>query len=193
MLDDKILLEIQRRITEFIQNGTIQKHKNTGFVEFFIENGKRSLDTAKLLYKVSTTEELKESLGFRGFNGYLWVINASYYSMFYLARALLEKEGIKLKTDLSIHMITFDALVHFFYTSGKLKKRLITLYEEAKNEASELLGQEKAQSLIEDYMNEKKKRSTFTYSMGIFAIKNKAKTSLQRASSFNEELMKILQ
>lgn len=192
MLDDKKLKEINKRVTQFIQDRTITKDKTKEFVEFFLDNSKKSLDSAKLLYKVSTTKDLQEATGLRNFDGYLWVINSSYYSMFYLARALLENEGIKLHSDLSIHSLTFDALVHFFYTSGKLKKKLLELYEEAKQEAGELMGQQKANTLIEDYMHEKKKRGTFTYQMGLIAIKTKAKTSLDRATTFQEEFKKII-
>ena len=193
MLDDKKIKEIEKRVTRFIQDGTITKEKNTEFVDFFLENARKSLQSAKLLYEVSVKQDLQTSTGFRNFDGYLWVINASYYAMFYLARALLEREGIKLKGDLSIHALTFDALVHFFYSSGKLQKQLLEWYGKAKEEAGELLGQEKVHSLIEDYMHEKEKRGIFTYEMGTVAIQTKAKTSLERASTFSEEMRKILE
>lgn len=48
-------------------------------------------------------------------------MNASCYSMFYMVRALIESEGIKLETGQSIHMLTFDALVSFFYLTEKLQ------------------------------------------------------------------------
>jgi len=71
--------------------------------------------------------------------------------MFYIARALLENEGIKIKSDLSVHAIAFDAMINFFYLNGKLQKRLIEDFADAKEEASELLGKQKADQLIEDY------------------------------------------
>jgi len=46
---------------------------------------------------LSTNPDKQQYLGFTSFNGLLWVVNASYYSMFYMARALLENEGIKIK------------------------------------------------------------------------------------------------
>jgi len=89
--------------------------------------------------------------GYVNFDGFLWVVNAYYYSMFYIARALLENEGIKIKSDLSVHAIAFDAMINFFYLNGKLQKRLIEDFADAKEEASELLGKQKADQLIEDY------------------------------------------
>lgn len=193
MLDNKKINEIKRKITDFIKEGLIRKEKENKFINFFLTNAKNSLDSAKLLFEVSVKNKLQSATGFPRFNGFLWVINSSYYSMFYMARALLESEGIKIKTDLSIHAITFDALVYYFYLTGKLQKKLIEDFANAKEEASEILGKEKAKELIEDYFYEKKKRAIFTYEMGAIAMQNKAQTSLERAKKFNEEIRKIIE
>jgi uncharacterized protein (UPF0332 family) len=193
MLDEKRNNEIRKRVTNFIKEGIIMKEKERKFIKFFLNNAENSLNSAKLLFEVSTKNELKSTTGFPDFNGFLWVINSSYYSMFYMARALLEKEGIKIKTDLSIHAVIFDALVYYFYLTGKLQKKLIEDFIEAKKEVSEILGEEKAKELIEDYFYEKKKRATFTYEMGAIAMQNKAQTSLERAKRFNEEIRKIIE
>lgn len=157
MLDEKRIEGIKRRVTNFIKEGIIVKTKDKRFVDFFLDNARKSLDSAKILFEVSTKNELKTSLGFPDFNGFLWVINSSYYSMFYMARALLENEGLKIKTDLSVHAITFDALVYYFYLTGKLEKRLMEDFVEAREEVAEILGKEKAKELIEDYFYEKRK------------------------------------
>lgn len=141
---------------------------------------------------MSVNEKLKNNLGFQKFDGFLWVINASYYSMFYLARALLDSKGIKVKTDLSIHSAVFDALVYYFYLTGRLERRFIEEFNEAGLEASEVLGKEKAKSLIDNYSNEKEKRGRFTYETGEVAMKNKAQTSLERAKRFREEIRKMI-
>lgn len=109
-----------------------------------------------------------------------------------MARALLENEGIKIKSDLSIHAITFDSLVYFFYLTGKLQKGLIEAFAEAKEDSGELLGKQKADELIEEYFFEKRKRATFTYETGAVVIKAKAETSIERAKKFNEEIKKII-
>ena len=192
MLDKKIS-QIKRRIESFAEKGIIKKEKEKDFVQFFLNNAKNSLETAELLLKVSTDNNFKNTIGIPGFNGLLWVINSSYYSMFYTARVLLENEGIKIKTEMSIHSITFDALVYYFYLSGKLQKELIEDFAEAKEEASEILGSEKAKELIENYFYERRKREKFTYEMGNIVIQQKAKTSLDRARKFNEEIRKIIE
>ena len=117
-----------------------------------------SLTTAKLLFDVSVNQDLQKTTGYLKFKGFLWVINSAYYSMFYAARALLEKSGVKIKSELSIHLLTFDALVYYFYLTGKLQKSLIEDYAEGKEESNELLGKEKADDLIASYYYERKKR-----------------------------------
>lgn len=192
MLDEKRIKQIENRIKIFLSEGTIQKTKKIEYVDFFLENAKKSLQSANLLYEGTTKKELQETYGFADFDGSLWIINSSYYSMFYIARALLANEGIQLKGDLSIHLVTFDALVYFFYLTGKLQKKLLEDFADAKDEATEILGQEKAKGLIEDYYYERKKRGDFTYEMGLTAMLNKAQTSLERARKFNEEIRKII-
>lgn len=192
MLDEKRLAEIQRRVGRYLKEGAIVKETKGKFVPFFLNNSKNSLESAKLLFEASVNEKLKKELGLSGYNGFLWVINASYYSMFYMARALLESEGIKIKAEFSIHAMTFDALVHFFYANGKLGRRLVEDLANAGEEASAILGMEKARELMDDYLQEKIKRAKFTYELGEVALEAKAMTSLGRAKRFNEEIRKLL-
>jgi len=192
MLDEKKISESRRRAEKRIKEGIIFKDKPR-FVEFFLVNSRNSLDSAKLLFDVSADEKLKKDLGFLKFDGFLWVINASYYSMFYLARALLESKGINVKTDLSIHSVVFDALVYYFYLTGRIERKFIEEFNEAGLEASEVLGKEKAKALMDSYSNEKEKRGRFTYEMGEVAMKNKAQTSLERAKGFREEIRKMIE
>jgi len=192
MLDSKKLEEVNTRIKNYLSDGVIRTKENVKDVDFFLINAKNSLESAKLLFSVSDSEDLQEKTGFMKFNGYLWVINSSYYSIFYMARAMIENSGIKLKSDLSIHALAFDVLVHYFYLNGKLEKNLVQIFLEAKEETAELLGKNVADELIESYFHEKGKHGEFTYETGSFAMKNKAKTSLERADKFNKEIRKII-
>ncbi len=192
MLDEKKLKEAESRIKQLISEGIIKSKGKPEHVDFFIKNADDSIDSAKALFELSTNSEKQEYLGFTTFNGLLWVVNASYYSMFYMARALLENGGIKIKADLSVHAVTFDAMVYYFYLTGKLQKEFLEDFIEAKEDAAELLGKQKADELMEDYFFEKKKRGTFTYDMGTVLVESKAKTSLERAQKFRRELKKII-
>jgi uncharacterized protein (UPF0332 family) len=135
---------------------------------------------------------MQEKTGYINFDGFLWVVNTSYYSMFYMARALLDNEGIKIGSDLSVHLVTFDTLINFFYINKKLEKEFIKDFATSLEEASEILGKQKADSLVEDYFWEKGKRATFTYNTEEILIMAKAKTSLLRARKFITELKKII-
>ena len=192
MLDEKRIKEIQKRVPRFLKEGIVVKGEAVRFVPFFMKNARDSLDSARLLYEVSTSEDLKKQTGYPDFNGFLWVINSSYYSMFYMARALLESEGIKIKTQMSIHAVVFDTVVQYFYCTGKLEKSFVQDFEDAKDDSADLLGREKAKELIDDYFHEKRKRGMFTYELGVTAMQNKALTSLERAKRFNEEIRKML-
>ena len=192
MLDEKKLKESENRVKQFIMEEVIKSKNKPEQVDFFLKNADDSIDSAKALFELSIDPEKQESFGFTNFNGLLWVVNASYYSMFYMARALLENQGIKIKTDLSIHSITFDAVIYYFYLTGKLQKEFLEDFIEAKEDAAEILGKQKADELMEDYFFEKNKRSSFTYNMGVVLVKSKAKTSLERAQKFRNELKKII-
>ena len=197
MLDNNNLDAIKRNIENLIKEEKIavDKKDKGRFTNFFLENSRKSFDSAKLLTEISSKQELQEKLGYPNFDGYLWVINSSYYSMFYMTRALLDSAGIKIKTDnsiQSIHQLIFQALVYFFYLNKRLEKKLIEDYQQASEESGEILGKEKAKKLIEEYKSEKEKRGIFTYELGQIAMQNKAKTSLERARFFNQEIKKML-
>lgn len=189
--NDKIK-EIKNRVRKFIDGDIIKINCKAEHIDFFLSNSRKSFSSAKLLCLVSSDEKVQKKIDYEAFDGYLWVINASYYSMFYMVRALLEGNGIKLSSDQSIHSLAYDALIYFFYITGKLEKSLIEDLAEAGEEASELLGQNKAKELIQDYLFEKNKRATFTYHTSHVAIRRKAKTSLNRARRFNEEINKMI-
>ncbi len=159
-MDEKQRKQVEYRVKNFLKEGSIKTKGNKKFAQFFLKNSKDSLDSANALFILSTNRDYQDYTKTHDLRGFLWVINASYYSMFYTARALLDNDGIELKNDLSIHMLTFDALVYFFYLTGKLEKRLFEFYVEAKEEASELLGQQTADELIDTYFFEKNKRSS---------------------------------
>jgi len=192
MLEDKKLEEARNNAIKDINSEKIIKTKDSKYVDFFLKNAKDSLDSAKILLDISLNEKTKNSLGMPDFNGFLWVINSSYYSMFYMARTLLESIGVKIKTEESMHFLVFNALVYYFYSTGKLERHFIEDFENAQEESAQILGKEKAREIISDYSSEREKRGKFTYETGEIAMKGKAETSLSRAKRFYEEARKIL-
>ncbi|HNZ52321.1 MAG: hypothetical protein BWY36_00671 [Candidatus Diapherotrites archaeon ADurb.Bin253] len=192
MVEDKHIEEAKKNAIKSINAGQIIKTKESKYVDFFVKNSLNSLNSAKALLELSVNKKAQDSFGMPNFNGFLWVINSSYYSMFYMARALLESIGVKIKTDESVHFLVFNALVYYFYSTGKLEKHFLEDFEDAQQESAQILGKEKAKEMINDYSNEKEKRSKFTYEIGEIAMKSKAETSLERAKKFNEEIRKML-
>ena len=117
----------------------------------------------------------------------LWIIVASYYSMFYMADAVLFKLGYKVG-DRMPHKVTANALIVF--VRNKLRKRLLEEYEEAKSEA---LPGIKADVLIDEFDKEREKRGILQYETTAVEKHAKAVTSLKRAKNFIFEMEKLLE
>ena len=187
MITEKEILESRQIIKRLIEEGTIIK-ADESFVIFFLKKAESSLETAKGLLKLSENQDLKETLRLSpNYEGYLWVINSSYYAMFYAATALLAKYGYKIRNEQGIHSLTYHALVYYFLDNDqKLTKHILEQYHAAEKEAEELLqlAEQKAKDNIEQVKFELTKRREFTYEMGKIAEKNKAETSIKRAESF---------
>jgi uncharacterized protein (UPF0332 family) len=201
MIDEKKIKEMQSLVPKLLEEGLIRKRKEyKKLVEFFRENALESLNSAKLLLEVSTNPKLMELTGFKNFRGFLWAINASYYSMFYICQALLASEGIKITAETGVHKIVFNTFVYYFYLTGKITKRFVEEFLEAQKDSQELLAREdfiqeadlKAKTLIGDLSYEGQKRKTFTYKLTNERIEVRAKTSLERAQNFFTEMCKII-
>jgi uncharacterized protein (UPF0332 family) len=179
-----------------------REDKNKELVRIYIENSLASLNTAKILDEISTKDSLKKHFDFidDSFETHLWIINSSYYSMFYISSALLAKTGIKIKSEIGIHKKTFETLTYYFYLTKRIAKHYLEEFEEAQKESQGLLGieepisimQKRAHELIAKYDYEMGKRAIFTYNMGIKAKASKSKTSLKRAIEFYNECLKII-
>ncbi len=201
MIDEKKLKEIENLVPKLLSEGFIKKNKEyQRLVDFYKEKALDSLNSANLLLQASVNSKVSEQLGFKNFNGYLWTINASYYSMFYICNALLASEGIKITAEVGVHKILFKTFIYYFYLNGKITKRFVEELLEAQEDSKELLVMEdvllqadkKILNLIQDLQNEREKRKTFTYELTKDRIEVKAKTSFERAKNFISEISKII-
>ena len=136
------------------------------------------------------------------YDGTLWIINASYYRIFFLAQYLLALDNKKLPKDTEdTHKTVELALLYYFIIKGsdlenkrdlkwddikqsRLSKAL-ELMADAKVETQELT-QQRAKSVVEYMEAERIKRHEFTYRMTINAELGKAKTSIKRAIEFGD-------
>ena len=175
MLDKDRIKEAETNVRVYSNEGLIKKEPpNTDALKVLLRNAQESIDSAEKL----NSERISD----------LWVIVCSYYSMFYIANAVLRKLGYKVGEKIA-HKVTADALI--VYARGKLKETLIEEYENSKDEALNLAGI-KADSIIESFDQEKIKRGKIQYRTDDIDKQAKAKTSLQRAKQFLFEMNALL-
>lgn len=176
MLNEKRIKEAESNIRGYLQEGLIKKYPlfRKEILETYERNYQESLDVAQIIAEKNLSP--------------LWTIVTSYYSMYYMANAVLYKIGYKIGHKIS-HKVTADALIVF--VRNKLKKSLLEDFEEAKEEALEIVGKETDEILI-NFDRERNKRSIFQYKSTEEVKKAKAYTSLNRAKKFVFEMKKLL-
>jgi uncharacterized protein (UPF0332 family) len=118
----------------------------------------------------------------------LWTIVSAYYSMFYIANAVLIKLGYKTSHRI-VHKVTADALIAI--VRHKLKGKFLENYEEVQGEALKI-AEVKSDELIQNFDYERKKRNFIQYQTPEEDIRNKAKTSFKRAKEFLFEMEGLL-
>jgi len=175
MIDEKRKKEAQSNFSRYLQEGLLKKEHNDLAMNKYIENADISLKTANELMQ----SQLKP---------YLWVIVTSYYSMFYMANAVLLSYGYKTQDKIA-HKVTSDALI--VLVVDKIRKGLLEEYEDAKEDALEIASV-KSEEIIGFYSMEMDKRSRFQYNMTETIQEQKANTSLKRAREFVIEIKKLL-
>ncbi len=117
----------------------------------------------------------------RAMTFYSGVISHSYYAIFYAAKAILLKNGIK-TTAPEIHKKTYEAFKKTFVDTGILDIELLKIYKTIAIRAEDLLG---------IFEKEKSKRGRFTYATISQANKEPAEDSLRNAKIFTTNIIKI--
>ena len=176
MLNKERVNEAKNNVFQYLKEGMLKKIsvKEPPIGKILVNNCNESLTVAESLLKSNMSN--------------LWVIVCSYYSMYYIANAVLYNLGYKVGDRIS-HKVTADALI--VHAMKKLRESLLEDYEEAKSDALEISGN-KAEELISHFDFEREKRSRFQYSTSETALKSKAQTSLERAKKFVFEMKKLL-
>lgn len=152
-------------------------------VSLMLARADNELLAARSLKKLSEEEQAKTALEVPlDTTFYSSVISHAYYAIFYSAKAYLLSRGIKL-TKQGQHQ-----QVHFKFKElvkkGILEKELLTIYEDIKTKAEELL----------EVLHEKReKRETFTYETLPQANKEPAEESLKNAVFFISYIRKFIE
>jgi uncharacterized protein (UPF0332 family) len=177
MLSPERIKEAEINVSTYLRDGLLKKdyQYHEDVFRAYIEKSDESLDVAGFL----SDKEMSS----------LWITVTSYYSMYYIANAILYKMGYRVSGAIS-HKVTCDALILF--VRDKLKNSLIEEYEHAQDEVLQLTNPDKADDIILTLDYERKKRSKFQYEMGIEIKNSRAKTSLNRAKVFILEMNKML-
>ena len=171
MLSNERIKEAESGVNSYLADGLLKKEKFRSIVfETYLKNHRESLLVARKLFNESLSN--------------LWVVIISYYSMFYVANALLYKLGYKVGSKVA-HKVTSDALIVF--VRNKLKDHLIEDYELASSEALVM-----SDNFLQNYDFERVKRSVFQYESTEEIKAAKAKTSLDRAEEFGKEMEKLI-
>ena len=143
--------------------------------EMFVKRARSELDSAAILSEVSNRKELKDAFKVDDeATFYSGVISHAYYGIFYCAKAMLLTN--KTETDSpEVHRKTFEAFKKAFIDTGILDARLLMIYKQM------II---RAESLLEIYKQEKKKRGDFTYNTIPQANKGPAEESIKNAKEF---------
>ncbi len=155
-----------------------------GECELYLQRAENELIAAQLLFEISSNATLqKEQFKLeREFTFYSGVIGHSYYCIFYSAKAILMKTGIKTEAP-EVHRKTLEAFWKHLVKTGKLDVELLKIYQRVVVRAEELLG---------IFSKEKGKRGEFTYQKLPQANRAPAKESFDNASFFFKHINKVL-
>ncbi|MBS3138674.1 HEPN domain-containing protein [Candidatus Woesearchaeota archaeon] len=152
--------------------------------ELYLQRAENELVAAQMLFEVSSNSALqKEQFKLeKDFTFYSTVIGHSYYSIFYAAKAILIKNGVKTEAP-EVHKKTLEAFEKYMVSTGKLDIELLKIYQKMIVRADVLLG---------IFFVEKRKRGEFTYQTLPQANKEPAQESLSNASFFFKNINKIV-
>lgn len=203
MIEEKDLQEAEHNISRYLEDGLLTRNKSYAqFVPFYLKNAEMSFQLANFLQKLSTEGEVKKKNDFPAdYECLLWVVVASYYSMFYIANAALAKLGLKV-SDKIPHKVTQDALLVYFLKNNRLAKSLLEDYKEAKTEVLDLMNvneeellnvfQLKAKEIMATFDYQRRKRGEFQYEIKAGTKEHVAQLSLDRSKRFIQEMKSVL-
>ena len=173
MLDEKRIKEAQTYIRGYLTEGLLRSVTPQPIIKgVLIKNSKESLRVAEIIFKDDISN--------------LWTIVCSYYSMYYIANAVLYSIGYKVGSKIS-HKVTADALI--VYVRGKLSKSMLEAYERTQQQALGIMGSD---DIIESFDRERIKREKIQYQTTEETKYSKAQTSLERARQFLHEMQRLL-
>ena len=190
MLEKEDIEEAKKLFKEW-DNKHIWDTPEPAFIEHTKKKAQDSLNLASyLLDKVEQTEELEGNDTVT-----IWIIAASYYSMFFEVEYLLGLDGKKLpKGTKDTHKTIYLAFIYYYIVKGseleqKKPKEITTsrmskalaMFKELQDETLELHRIEKS---VKDLKKQRDQRNEFTYQMNRTAKVSEAQNSTIKATEF---------
>ena len=156
----------------------------SGEEELYLQRAENEMIAAQILFDISINptlqkEEFKLEKEFTFYNA---VISHSYYCIFYSAKAILIKKGIKTDAP-EVHKKTLVEFEKNFVITGELDVELLRIYKKIIVRAEDLLG---------IFSKERIKRGAFTYQKLPQANKDPTKESFDNASLFFKNINKVI-
>lgn len=150
----------------------------------YIMRAENEIAAAQILLEASKSPEMQKKIFSldNEFTFYSSVISHSYYSIFFSAKAILAKEGIKTYSP-NIHLRTLDAFDEALVKTGKLDVYFLKIYKQMILRADDLLG---------IFAAEREKRGRFTYRTIPQANLEPAIESIKNALFFFKHINKII-
>ena len=143
-------------------------------VRLYLKRARTEINTATLLLESSNNKLLNDFDISEDETFYSGVISHCYYSIFYCAKAMLFTKNIDTKAP-ETHRKTLEAFKKEFISTEVLDAKLFMIYKKMIV---------KAESLLEIFRVEKKKRGDFTYNTIAQANIEPANESLKNAKTF---------
>lgn len=152
-------------------------------VRLYAERAENEFRLANALFNLSKNPRAKTELGANENDTfYSAAISHAYYSIFYMAKAILLTKNIRTRPP-EVHKKTYDEFKRNFVDTGLLDVELLIMYQAMLVRADELLSL---------FRTEKKKRGQFTYRTLAQANIPYAEESIKNARKFLENIAEIV-
>lgn len=143
--------------------------------DMYFKRAKTEFEIAKILDEISKNRETKQNFDISPDSTYYsGVISHAYYAIFYSAKAMLLTKNIETEAP-EVHKKTLDTFKKEFIDSGLLDARLLIIYKQM------II---RAETLLEIFKAEKRKRGNFTYNTISQANVEPAEESIRNAKEF---------
>src|SRR3989338_1775799 len=162
------------------KKGIVAVKEYRRFAKLYLKWAETSLLTASALHDVSQSSDLKKALRLAdSYDGNAWTIVASYYSMFYVASALVALKDLKVVGG-SSHLLTKSAFLRLYIENKVLAARLGLSYDETER-------------LAPAFLSERENRERAQYEIAASVIQRDAERSLENARSFFEKIRPLIE